>query len=170
MNRALASICLCLLIFACAKSEIGGPTGGGKSGNGGDMGASGQGAGGGNGSAGGTGGQEISGTGGALPDSTSCSQRTVDDCAANAACAVITGQPVSMMSSPACIGPAQNIGCGSNVGCMMIPVRATDQKDLDWVFPSTCIPAGWTDNSGHGTHFDPCPLGQGDGSADGGGQ
>ncbi len=40
---------------------------------------------------------------------------------------------------------------------MTASVRATDAKNTDWLFPSTCIPAGWTDASGKGTRFDACP-------------
>jgi hypothetical protein len=110
--------------------------------------------------AGGSGGAEADGstsTDPPLPDSTACGQLTLATCATGMNCQALSGQLLSTMS--ACLNPYTLVACGTMVGCSPTATRAVDKDGHDWVFPSTCIPAGWTNASGLGTRFDPCPAG-----------
>ena len=132
-RRSLAVVCLFAAGIGCVRSEIGGPGRGPDPDSGGAAGD----------------------TGGALPDSAACGELNVDACTSNSTCAVLSGRRIT--GDPACTLPAETVGCGTNQGCAMATVRATDPKSVDWLFPTTCIPAGWIDNSSKGTRFDTCP-------------
>ncbi len=109
---------------------------------------------GGSGAAAATGGVvDLGGSGGA-PDSSTCSALTLDTCASNVNCQGLSGQPIT--GEPLCLGAFQVIACGTKVGCDPSATRATDPQGHDWVFPSTCIPAGWMNSSQSGTRFDAC--------------
>ncbi|HTA92374.1 MAG TPA: hypothetical protein VK745_22505 [Polyangiaceae bacterium] len=122
---------------------------------------------GGNGAAAATGGASAaSGGSGTLPDSTACGQLPVAQCSGNANCAALSGQRIA--DSMGCVEALEVVACGTNQGCMPTPTRATDPTSMDWIFPSTCIPAGWSNSTSAGTRFDPCPTSSG-GTSGGGG-
>ena len=96
-----------------------------------------------------------SGSAGA-PDSTACSALSVTSCANDTLCQVLSAQRVSVGAG--CVTASEPAACGTELGCEMTPSRATDPSGQDWVFPTTCVPAGWVNVSNTGTHFDPCPA------------
>jgi hypothetical protein len=89
-----------------------------------------------------------------MPDTSSCNMRSLDECAAGSACQVLSGRRVA--TDPACLQPLAPVGCGTSQGCVAAPVRATDAMGSDWVFESSCLPAGFVDATGTGTRFDDC--------------
>jgi hypothetical protein len=93
-------------------------------------------------------------SGGAPPDSTSCNQLALADCSTNMDCQGLSGQRIS--GDPQCLSQYEVVACGTKVGCTPDATRATDLMGHDWVFPSTCIPASWTNSSSSGTRFDAC--------------
>jgi hypothetical protein len=38
-----------------------------------------------------------------------------------------------------------------------MPVRGTDNQGSDWIFATSCVPAGFSDVTATGTRFDDCP-------------
>ncbi|HWZ89696.1 MAG TPA: hypothetical protein VNW92_12620, partial [Polyangiaceae bacterium] len=103
----------------------------------------------------------LGGSGGAPPDSTACNQLALADCSTNMDCQGLSGQRIS--GDPQCLSQYEVVACGTKVGCTPDPTRATDLMGHDWVFPSTCIPAGWTNSSSSGTRFDACVASSPDG-------
>jgi len=87
-------------------------------------------------------------------DSTICGELPLDNCQSNTSCSILVGQRVT--GNPACVAPPGPVACGTNQGCMMVATRATDPAGADWIFPTTCIPAAWTNDSTRGTRFDAC--------------
>jgi len=108
----------------------------------------------------------LGGTGGAAPDSTACSAIAVANCAATMNCQVLSGQQISV--DPACVLSSTGVACGTALGCTSTATRATDPQGHDWVFPSTCLPAGWVNASTSGTRFDACAGNAGGSSGSGG--
>jgi hypothetical protein len=78
----------------------------------------------------------------------------VAECAAAPDCQVLSGQRVSLELG--CLDAAQPLACGTTQGCLAEPTRATDAGGQDWVFPSSCLPASFTDSTSTGTRFDDC--------------
>lgn len=104
------------------------------------------------------------------PDSTQCDALGLTECASNDTCQGLSAQPIT--GDPLCLGAFQVVACGTKVGCQPKAARGRDAQGHDWIFPSTCIPASWTDTSPSGTRFDPCMAasgGAGGGSAGTGG-
>ena len=71
---------------------------------------------------------------------TDCSLLTVGQCAAGPDCQVLDAQ----LRSPTCSHGLEAVGC-SALGCGAAETRAQDPKGRVWLFPSTCIPLGWTE-------------------------
>jgi len=130
---------------------------------GGTNGAAGSGDGG-NAAAAATAGAGSGGTAGQAPNSNACSKVPLDQCQTMQDCAPLSGQRIT--GDPPCVALLEIVACGTSVGCTQQPMRATDPEGKDWIFPTACTPAGWTDSTQTGTRFDTCaePMGAGGGS------
>ncbi|MDB4981031.1 MAG: hypothetical protein JWM82_1783 [Myxococcales bacterium] len=100
-----------------------------------------------------------------------CASLPFATCAATAGCRVLEGQQINQQRS--CVLPSKAAGCQrDNNICGAALTRATDPTGKEWVFPSTCIPTGWTSATGNDAFVPDCSSlgGPTDGATDGNNQ
>ena len=140
MNMQVVGVVVALgLVGGCSSGKTRST---GNAGSGGTTGAAGSG---GSGGTAGAAGNASGGSAGTTPgqDAGQCASVAMADCAATAGCQVLSAQRIYND----CVGPRTDVGCGA-LGCGALMTRATDPNGNDWLFPSTCIPAGWKNATG----------------------
>jgi hypothetical protein len=88
-----------------------------------------------------------------------CSSLSVRDCSLDASCRLLQGKPIDTRG--ACALATQPAGCvRADTSCGDAITRARDEHQTSWIFPSTCIPADWI-NETAGAVVSDCPPADG---------
>lgn len=76
-----------------------------------------------------------------------CASLSVRDCPVDASCRLLWGKPIAILD--ACALATQPVGCvRADATCGDTVTRARDENQTSWIFPSTCIPPDWRNESG----------------------
>jgi hypothetical protein len=77
-----------------------------------------------------------------------CPSLALGQCGSRPECVVLTAEPLEWQDEARCyaLGPALSKGCrGSEVQCAAVLTYAAPTVDADcWLFPTACIPQGWS--------------------------